>query len=153
MPPLRKNFEAAVTDFGQALGLLVRRVRAAATVPHELSFTESSVMSRLAKHGPATTAELARAESVKPQSMGAVIGTLEELGIVERTPHATDGRQVNIALTASGVALQKNRKEAKFAWLTQAIKQLDEQDQETLFEAAKIIRRLAELEKENHAHY
>ncbi len=57
-------------------------------------------MARLAKDGPATTADLARAESMKPQSMGTTIAALEEMGIVERKPHPTDGRQMNIELTA-----------------------------------------------------
>src|SRR6202451_3084608 len=99
----RKTFDTAVTDFGHAIGLLVRRIRAA-RASHELAWTESLVMGRLAKGGPATTAELARAEAVKPQSMGTTIAALEEMGLVERTPHPTDGRQVNIELTAKGAA-------------------------------------------------
>ena len=75
----RKTFEIAVIDFSQAIGLLVRRVRAAAA-SHDLSLTESAVMARLAKEGPATTAELARAESMKPQSMGTTVAALEEHG-------------------------------------------------------------------------
>ena len=61
----RKTIDAAVTDFAQAIGLSVRRIRAASG-SHELSWTESFVMARLAKDGPATTAELARAERMKP---------------------------------------------------------------------------------------
>jgi len=64
----RKTLDIAVIDLMQSIGLLVRRVRAAAR-SHELSLTEASVMERLAKHGPATTADLARAEAMKPQSM------------------------------------------------------------------------------------
>ena len=79
----RRTIETEVLDFTQALGLLVRRVRAAAA-SHELSLTESAVMGRLDKDGPATTAELARAEGMKPQSMGATIAALEERGLVER---------------------------------------------------------------------
>src|SRR5665811_1167455 len=101
----RKNFEIAVIDFTQAIGLLVRRVRAAAA-SHELSWTESAVMARLAKDGPATTADLARAEGMKPQSMGTTIAALEAMGLVERRPHPTDGRQVNIALSEKGAALR-----------------------------------------------
>jgi DNA-binding MarR family transcriptional regulator len=52
-------FEQAIADFAQAIGQLVRRVRAAAA-SHELSLTEASVMARLAQKGPATAAELAR---------------------------------------------------------------------------------------------
>ena len=139
----RKTFEIAVIDFSQAIGLLVRRVRAAAA-SHELSLTEAAVMARLAKEGPATTADLARAESMKPQSMGTTVAALEEMGMVERKPHPTDGRQVHIALTAKGAAVRKSAKEAKRTWLAQAIAQLDEQERVALFKAAEIIRRLAE---------
>ena len=139
-----KRSETAVIDLIQTIGLLVRRVRAAAA-SHELSLTEAAVMARLAKHGPATTADLARAESMKPQSMGTTIAALEELGMVERKPHPTDGRQVNIELTAKGAAVRKSAKDAKRMWLAQAIAQLDEQERETLFAAGKIIKRLVEL--------
>jgi DNA-binding MarR family transcriptional regulator len=139
----RKTFETAAIDFGHALGLLVRRMRAAAA-SQELSLTEAAVLARIAKDGPATTAELARAESMKPQSMGTTVAALEEMGMVERKPHPTDGRQVNIELTAKGAAARKSAKDAKRTWLAQAIAQLDEQDRETLFAAGEIIERLVE---------
>jgi DNA-binding MarR family transcriptional regulator len=139
----RKILDIAVTDFIQSIGLLVRRVRAAAA-SQELSLTEGSVMGRLAREGPATTADLARAEGMKPQSMGTTIAALEELGMVERNPHPTDGRQVNIALTAKGAAVRKSAKDAKRTWLARAISQLDEKEREALFEAGEIIKRLAE---------
>jgi DNA-binding MarR family transcriptional regulator len=140
----RKTYEADIIDFTQAVGLLVRRVRAAAA-SHEVSLTESAVMARLAREGPATTAELARAEGMKPQSMGTTIAALEELGMVERKPHPSDGRQVNIQLTAKGAAVRESFKSAKRTWLAQAIAQLNKQDQATLFAAGEIIRRLVEL--------
>jgi DNA-binding MarR family transcriptional regulator len=139
----RKALDTAVIDLSQAFGLLVRRVRAAAA-SHELSLTESAVMARLAKDGPATTAELARAESMRPQSMGATVAALEEMGLVERKPHPTDGRQMNIELTAKGAAVRKSAKDAKRTWLAQAIAQLDEEERETLFAAGEIIKRLVE---------
>jgi DNA-binding MarR family transcriptional regulator len=139
----RKNYETAVIDLMQSIGLLVRRVRAAAS-SHELSLTEASVMGRLAKDGPATTADLARAEGMKPQSMGTAIAALEEMGMVERKPHPTDGRQVHIDLTAKGAAVRKSAKDAKRTWLAQAIAELDEREREALFKAAEIIKRLAE---------
>ena len=141
----RKNLENAVSDFTQNIGLLMRRVRAA-TAAHELSWTESAVLGRLAREGPATTAELARAEGMKPQSMGTTIAALEELGLVERKAHPTDGRQVNIELTSKGVAVRKSVRDAKRIWLAQVIAQLDERERETLFAASEIIKRLAELE-------
>ena len=140
----RKSFETAVIDLLQAIGLLIRRVRAA-SASNELSLAESSVLGHLAKEGSATTADLARAESVKPQSMGTTVAALEELGLVERKPHPTDGRQVLIALTAKGATVRNSAKDAKRTWLINAISQLDEQEQETLFAASEIIKRLVEL--------
>jgi DNA-binding MarR family transcriptional regulator len=140
----RKTYEAEIVDFTQSVGLLVRRVRAAAA-SHEVSLTESAVMARLSREGAATTAELARAEGMKPQSMGTTIAALEEMGMVERNPHPSDGRQINIQLTAKGAAVRESFKNAKRTWLAQAIAQLDKQDQSTLFAAGEIIRRLVEL--------
>ncbi|HWZ26804.1 MAG TPA: MarR family transcriptional regulator [Verrucomicrobiae bacterium] len=139
----RKTLDTAVIDFMQSIGVLLRRVRAASG-SNELSLTEAYVMGRLARHGPATTADLARAEGMKPQSMGTTIAALEEMGMVERKPHPTDGRQVNIGLTAKGAAVRKSAKDAKQTWLMQTISQLDESERDTLFKAGEIIKRLAE---------
>ena len=139
----RKNLETSVVDFMQAIGLLVRRARAAAA-SQELSWSETAVMWRLATDGPSTTAELARGEGMKPQSMGATIAVLEEMGMVERKPHPTDGRQVNIELTLKGAAVWKTASDAKRTWLTQAIGKLDKREQAALFAAGELIKRLAE---------
>jgi DNA-binding MarR family transcriptional regulator len=140
----RKIRESDSDEFIQAVALLVRRVRAAAA-SHELSLTENSVLSRLEKEGAATTADLAHAESVKPQSMGATIASLEERGLVERKPHPTDGRQMHIQLTVKGAALRRSGREAKRTWLAQAIAQLEKTEQKTLFAAGEIIKRLVEM--------
>src|ERR1700677_2448372 len=116
----RKTLDTAVTDFGHAIGLLMRRIRAA-SASHDLSWTEAAVLSRLANNGAATTADLARAEGIKPQSMGTTIAVLEDMGMVERKPHLTDGRQVNIELTAKGAAVRKSAKDARWTWLTHAV--------------------------------
>jgi DNA-binding MarR family transcriptional regulator len=140
----RKSFEHDVTELAQAVGLLVRRMRAAAA-SHELSLTELAGLARLDRSGPATTADLARAEGMKPQSMGATIAALDERGLIERRPHPTDGRQVNIMLTAKGAEVRKSARDAKRTWLAQAVVQLDRGEQDTLFAAGRIIRRVAEL--------
>ncbi len=46
----RKTYDTAITDFGHAIGLLVRRVRAAAAAS-DLSMTESAVLGRLERGG------------------------------------------------------------------------------------------------------
>ncbi len=137
-----KTLEQDVTDLMHTVGLLLRRARNESCAG-ELSMTESMVMSRLANDGPATTAALARAEGMKPQSMGSTITSLEDMGIVKRTPHATDGRQMLIALTPKGVRLRKKTREAKQIWLSRAIAELEPQERDTLFKAAGIFKRLA----------
>lgn len=137
------SYEQNVLDFMQAIGLLVRRTRNESATD-ELSMTESVVISRLANDGPATTATLARAEGMKPQSMGTTIASLEEMGIVKRTPHATDGRQMLIELTSKGAQLRKKHREAKQMWLSQVIAELDEADRSTLFKAGEIIKKMVD---------
>jgi DNA-binding MarR family transcriptional regulator len=141
----QKNSEVAVEDFAMALGLLLRRIRADATPElQEFSMTQKAVLSRLERHGPATAADLARAEGVKPQSMGTALGLLEKMGLVERKAHPTDGRQINMKLTVRGIALRRNTKEATYAWLSRAIAELGRQEQITLFKAGELFKRMAE---------
>ena len=139
----RQSIDASVTNLAHAVGLLVRRVRATATADG-LSMTESIIISRLA-NGPATTAELARIEGMRPQSMRTTINALEKMGIVERKAHPTDGRQVFITLTRHGAELRKTAKETKRTWLAQAVAQLPAADRDTLFAASEIMLRLAEM--------
>ena len=125
------------------VGVLMRRVRAAASP--NLSWSHTMVLGRLAKDGPATSAALARAEGVRPQSMGTTLNELLELGLVARRPHPTDGRQILIELTEQGVAFRTEAKGKKLAWLVQAVATLGERDQKTLFAATRILERLVEL--------
>lgn len=106
--------------------------------------TESAVLARLEREGPATTAELARAEGMRPQSMSTAIAGLEERGLIERKPHPSDGRQVHIALTDNGAAVRRSTKDLKRAWLAQATVQLDEGERQILARAGDILKRLLE---------
>jgi DNA-binding MarR family transcriptional regulator len=140
----RKSLDASVIELSHAVGLLVRRVRATA-IAEGLSMTESIVVSRLYKDGPTTTAELARLEGMRPQSMRTTVSALETLGIIERKAHPTDGRQVFIALTRHGAELRRTAKVTKRTWLAQAVAQLPAADRETLFAAGDIMLRLADM--------
>jgi DNA-binding MarR family transcriptional regulator len=138
-----KTFDDNVTNLMLAIGLLTRRVRSA-VASNDLSWTQKTVMALLAKEGPATAADLARAEGMKPQSMGTTIAELQELGLVDRKPHSTDGRQMLIELTAKGLAVRKAASDEKRTWLSKAIAKLDKEERDTLFAAGDIIMRLVE---------
>lgn len=137
--------EAAITELSLAIGLLLRRLRAESN-PDGLTWSQTATLARLESAGPMTTAELARSESVKPQSMGATLAELEREGLVERRPHPTDGRQVLFSLTDEGVEARRKRSAAKQKWLLAAMARLDSAEQETLMFVAALIRRLAEIE-------
>jgi DNA-binding MarR family transcriptional regulator len=141
MRSMAKGRDLDVNDFAQTIGRLVRHMRAAAA-QHELSLTEFAVLARLGRDGPATTAELARAENMRPQSMSAAVATLEERGLVERKPHPSDGRQMNIALTEKGAAVRSSTKDLKRAWLAQATAGLGEEERQIIARAGDILKRL-----------
>jgi DNA-binding MarR family transcriptional regulator len=135
--------ETAVTELSLAIGQLVRRLRAEAN-PGELSWSQIATLARLEKAGAMTTADLARSEHVKPQSMGTTLSDLEQEGLVQRRPHPTDGRQVLFELTAAGIEARRQRHTAKREWLLAAVDRLDQAEQQTLVAAAALIKRLAE---------
>ncbi|WP_175821589.1 MarR family transcriptional regulator [Burkholderia sp. BCC0419] len=146
MNPPRKpsvSAEAVAADLTLAVGQLIRRLRS--EVDSEgLGMSQTSALARLDRHGPMTTADLARAEAMKPQSMKAILASLEEDALVEREPHPTDGRQILFKLTAAGLDARRKRSAAKHKWLGAAIEQLDPHDIDTLVAAIPLIRRIGE---------
>src|SRR5260370_39047051 len=89
---------ALATELRVLIGKLKRRLREEA---HSGDFTwsQTSVLSRLEREGPATVTTLARAEGVRPQSMGATVSVLEAAGLVSGSPDPRAGRQTILSLT------------------------------------------------------
>jgi len=137
------SFDAVAADLTLAIGLLLRRLRSEAN-PGELNLSQASALARLEREGPTTTADLARAESMKPQSMKAILASLEEEGCVERKPHPTDGRQILFELTPKGVEERRRRTAAKREWLIDALARFDRAEIQTLAAAIPLIRRLGD---------
>ncbi|RQT19241.1 MarR family transcriptional regulator [Burkholderia contaminans] len=130
-----------------SVGKLMRRMREQ-VYPNDLTSSQKSVLLRLDRDGPATVSALARAESVRPQSMRVTVATLETLGAVSGEPDPTDGRQTLITLTPGfRKTLQANRA-AKDDWLFRALHaQLSEAEQAELASAVKLLQRLAEFQE------
>ena len=81
---------------------LSRRLRSE-RADHGLSLTQVATLATLDRHGPLTPRELADHEKVQPPSMTRILAGLEERALITRTPHASDGRQHLVALTAGRV--------------------------------------------------
>ena len=142
MPESGQAREAAVAELLAAVGQLVRRLRAEGR-SGELSWSQVAVTARL-EAGAMTTADLARAEAMRPQSMGTLLAQMEKGGLVRRRPHPTDGRRILYELTAAGLKGRYKSRLAKREWLLAAIAKLGREEQRTLFAATEVIRRLAE---------
>ncbi|MFF7729481.1 MarR family winged helix-turn-helix transcriptional regulator [Streptomyces sp. NPDC008001] len=136
--------ERAAADLAATVSQLMRRLREASP-QGALTPSQRTVLGRLANGGPATTADLARAELVRPQSMRAIVGRLEELGLVARSPHPTDGRQVLFSLTGLGTEAVSSVRHSKHAWLADAIAhRLTGEERQTLADATRLLKRLAD---------
>jgi DNA-binding MarR family transcriptional regulator len=135
---------ALAAEIRAVLGTLKRRLREQADVG-DLTPTQTSVVLRLERDGPATVSTLARAEGIRPQSMGAIISALEAADLVTGTPDPNDGRQTILSLTdACRERILKGRA-ARQDWLFRTIQsRLSPQEQDALIAAVELLKRLAD---------
>ncbi|MFT4271502.1 MAG: MarR family transcriptional regulator [Pantoea sp.] len=134
--------DIVITELSLAVGQLLRRLRSETNIDG-LSWSQTSVLAWLDRDGSMTTAELARKEAVRPQSMGATLAELTERGFITRHPHPTDGRQILFSLTAAGLEARHQRTAAKQAWLLTAMTELNPAELRTLREASELLRRIS----------
>jgi len=139
IPPL----ENLATDLALAVGQLRRRLRQE-TGDGSLNLAEMSVLTLLDQNEWMSISELARATSMKPQSMGTTVAQLSRAGLLRRRPHATDGRQFQFSLTALGQEERTKRSVAKREWLSAAIGRLSVNEQSELASAIALIKRLGQ---------
>src|ERR1700712_3501558 len=121
---------------------LSRRLRQQRVDP-SVTLTHLAALSTLKRHGPMSPGELAAHERVQPPSMTRVVVALEGMGLVSRTPHPTDGRQVIIELTAAADELLSAEAGAREAWLSEPLQELSAEERVVLREAAVIMDKLA----------
>ena len=126
----------------EAIQRLNRRVRQARPVG-DLTFSQLSALTSLQLAGALTPRELADMERVQPPTMTKIVGKLEDRGLVERTPHPTDGRQVILATTEQGRAVYAQFERARNAWLATQLAALTPGERETLARAAEILQKVA----------
>ncbi|SFN97070.1 DNA-binding transcriptional regulator, MarR family [Geodermatophilus obscurus] len=112
-------------------------------VDTSVTLTHLAALSTLKRHGAMSPGELAAHERVQPPSMTRVVVALEERGLVTRTPHPTDGRQVVIGLTDAAERLLTEEARAREAWLSARLHRLTPEERATLREAAAIMEQLA----------
>ncbi|MCR6483366.1 MarR family transcriptional regulator [Amycolatopsis sp. OK19-0408] len=110
-----------------------------------LTPSQSAVLNRLHREGPATQGELAAAEHVRQQSMASTLGVLDELGYLTRTPDPADRRRVVIGLSETGSDTVRGILQHRDEWLAQALADaLSPAELETVTRALPLLQRVAE---------
>jgi DNA-binding MarR family transcriptional regulator len=138
------NTAAAATELRVLVGQFKRRFREKANLG-DLTPSQMAVLRRLNSDGPATVTGLARAEGMRPQSMGANIAALEAAGLVSGAPDPNDGRQTLLSVTAACKERVKVGRMAWDNWLLEAIqKNLSPEEQSELERAIELLKRLVE---------
>ncbi|WP_041324949.1 MarR family transcriptional regulator [Mycobacterium marinum] len=109
-----------------------------------VSLSQLSALTTLANEGAMTPGALAIRERVRPPSMTRVIASLADMGLVDRTPHPVDGRQVLVSVSEAGAELVKAARRARQEWLAERLATLDGDKREILRNAADIMMALVD---------
>ncbi|MDN5757525.1 MAG: MarR family transcriptional regulator [Tomitella sp.] len=110
-------------------------------------FTPShrAALGRIERAGPMTLTALARAEGIRPQSMGAIVDVLVTSGFVVAERDPADGRRRNLSLTRSGREWIRETRIRRDDWLYAALADtLTAEEQRRLAECLPLLERLVE---------
>jgi DNA-binding MarR family transcriptional regulator len=142
--PISGSAVQAARHLRIVVGRIRRRLREAYD-PEELSMSQISVLTRLEKHGPASISELAVAERVRQQSVGATVSVLAERGLIERGPDPNDGRRTLVSLSSTGRASVGDKRAAGEEWLAHTLQnRFTEAEREQLISAMQLLDRLTD---------
>jgi DNA-binding MarR family transcriptional regulator len=141
------NEPSSAKDIAQSIQTtfsLLRRRIAQTDGEGGLSMPQLAALARLDQHGPSTVSDLARAEGISTQSMGATLGPLAEAGLIDRRPDATDGRRVFLRVTPVGAAaLHRGTEDLSRKIADTLLREFSEPELSQLSRAAGLLERLA----------
>src|ERR1700754_559311 len=133
---------ALAAELHALIGKFKRALHARASAG-ALTLSRTAVLMHLDREGPMTVTALARAEGVRPQSMGATIAVLEAAGLVKGSPDSKDGRQTILSLTPPCREFIRSGRAARHDWLFRAIQaKLTPQEQAQLAASMGLLNRL-----------
>lgn len=141
--PTPATVEVDATRLYVALGRISRSVRRDATAG-QVGHGALSVLATLSTDGPQRLGALAAVEGVSPPSLTRIIGSLEDLGHVRRTPDPDDGRASIVSATESGQDLVVAGRAERLAALAARIARLDPETRRVLVAAVPALERLSQ---------
>ncbi|MDA0182942.1 MarR family transcriptional regulator [Solirubrobacter phytolaccae] len=115
-----------------------------AHAPRGLSVGALLTLRRLDADGPQRVTDLAAAELVAQPTMTALVNRLEQEGLVRKTPHVSDARAVQVAITAIGRTQLAELRAGRAAVLQTRLDRLDDEARAALAAALPALDRLIE---------
>ena len=136
-PDLADRLRLAVTR-------LARRLRQHSDL--DVSPTQVSALSTIERRGPLTLGALAASERVRPPTITAAVGRLEQQGLVVRHADPDDRRVARVEITSSGRKLLARTRSRKTAFLAQRLAALDVDERAALTAAVEVLDKLLDEE-------
>ncbi len=109
----------------------------------DITASQLSALSAVAKHGEVSLGELAAIERIAPPSMTRIAASLEEQGLVERRVDAADRRVARVVLSPAGEALLAETRTRRDAFLAARLQDLTLEERAILAKAVPLLERLA----------
>jgi DNA-binding MarR family transcriptional regulator len=131
-----------------ALVRMARRLRQeAAAETTGLTPTSVAALATIERHGPITPSEIAEIERVKRPTITRTLGCLEREGLIDRAADPTDRRSALVSVNAAGRERLRRVRGRKNAYLARRMRDLTDEEVETLERAAEILDRMREGER------
>ncbi len=125
-----------------------RRLRQeAAAETSGLTPTSVAALATIERHGPMTPSEIAAIERVKRPTITRTLGCLEREGLIDRTPDPEDRRSALVSVNGAGRERLRRLRKRKNAYLARRMRDLSDEEVETLERAAEILERMREGEQ------
>jgi DNA-binding MarR family transcriptional regulator len=125
-----------------------RRLRQeAAAETSGLTPTSVAALATIERHGPLTPSEIAAIERVKRPTITRTLGCLEREGLIDRAPDPADGRSSLVSVNGAGRERLRRLRGRKNAYLARRMRELTDEEVETLERAAEILERMREGER------
>jgi DNA-binding MarR family transcriptional regulator len=127
----------------RAVNKLARRFNTSAT-DEGLTPTQASVLNLIAGRGPIAISELLRLERINPTMLSRVVGRLDDIGLIVRTPDPEDLRSASLVATEDGQRVHQRILAQRAEIVSHSAKRLTAQENAALVTALPALERLAE---------
>lgn len=108
----------------------------------QLTANQLAVLGALLTQGPLSPSAIAARERVQPPSMTRTINCLETAGLITRSPHPDDGRQVIVALSEVGEEVLATERARRDQWLAKRFAELTTAERKLLRDATVVLDRI-----------